>query len=235
MTETSDNPGGYRPDDPRYGLSGQALRDYYLSRPAHFFIRALYKPDSLDVREAAMDAHLAHVRAHREHIHFAGPLLSDDGATPVGTPIGTMCIIDVPDRPAAEAYITADGYDQAGLLEEPDIRRFVSSKRLRQGDRTPDPALQMFVCECIDGPDAPALRKATADAHHTYQGTILDRFVAHGPLRADDGVGLAGSLFIVEVADRAAAEALVANEPMAAAGVFETIRITRWRYGRSLA
>ncbi len=231
MADDASNPGGYRPDDPRYGLSGQALQDYYLSRPAQFFIRAMYKPDSLHLREQAMDAHLAHVRAHREQIQFAGPLLSDDGATP----IGTMCIIDASDRAAAEAYITADIYSQVGLLEEPDIRRFISSKRLRQGDRAPDPAMQLFVCECIDGPDAPALRKQTAAAHHAYQGTILDRFIAHGPLRSDDGVTLAGSLFIVEVADRAAAEALVANEPMAAAGVFETIRITRWRYGRSLA
>ena len=54
-------------------------------------------------------------------------------------------------------------------------------------------------------------------------------------MRTDDGVGLVGSLFIVEVANRAAAEALIADEPMAAAGVFGEIRITRWRYGRSLA
>ena len=230
MTDDS-NLGGYRPDDPRYGLSGQALQDYYLSRPTHFFIRAFYKPDSLDLREQAMDAHLAHVRAHREQIHFAGPLLSDDGAAP----IGTMCIIDVADRAAAEAYIAADGYNQAGLLEAPGIIRFVSSKRLRHNDRAPDPAMQMFVCECIDGPDAATLRPPTATAHHTYQGSIIDRYIAHGPLRSDDGIGLLGSLFIIEVADRAAAEALVGNEPMTAGGVFAQVRINHWRYGTSLA
>ena len=226
-----DNPGGYRPDDPRFGLSGQALLDYYRSRPTHFFIRSFYKPDSLDLREQAMDAHLAHVRAHRDRIHFAGPLLSDDGATP----IGTMCIIDVPDRAAAEAYAAGDGYARAGLLEAPEIIRFVSSKRLRQDDRAPDPELQMFVCECIDGPDAEALRPQTAAAHHAYQGSIIDRYVAHGPLRDDDGIALLGSLFIIEVADRAAADELVGNEPMTAGGVFGEVRISRWRYGKSLA
>ncbi|NKB50176.1 MAG: hypothetical protein GKS02_12540 [Alphaproteobacteria bacterium] len=224
------NLGGYRPDDPRYGLSGQALQDYYLARPTHFFIRAFYKPDCLDLRSRAMDAHLAHVRAHRAQIHFADPLLSDDGATP----IGTMCIIDVDDRAAAEAYIAADPYNQAGLLEEPEIRRFVSSKRLRHGDRAPDPNLQMFVAECIDGPDVVEKRKATAAAHHAYQGSIHDRYIAHGPLRGDDGIDLEGSLFLIEVADRAAAEELVGNEPMTAAGVFAEVRINRWRYGTSL-
>jgi uncharacterized protein YciI len=231
MADEIDTSGGYRPDDPRYGLAGQALQDYYLSRPTHFFIRCLYKPDSLELREAAMEAHLAHVRAHREQIHFAGPLLSDDGSTP----IGTMCIIDVPDRAAAEAYVAADGYNQAGLLEAPDIRRFVSSKRLRYGDRAPDPDMQLFVAECIDGPDVAERRAKTAAAHHTYQGSIIDRYIAHGPLRGDDGIELQGSLFLIEVADRAAAEALVAAEPMAAGGVFGEIRITRWRYGNSLA
>ena len=80
-----ENPGGYRPDDPRYGLSGQALQDYYLAQPPQWFIRSYYKPDSLHLREAAMDVHLAHLRAHADKIHFAGPLLSDDGETPIGT------------------------------------------------------------------------------------------------------------------------------------------------------
>jgi uncharacterized protein YciI len=231
MTKDPSNPGGYRPDDPRYGLSGQALQDYYLSQPAQFFIRSYYKPDSLHLREQAMETHLAHLRVHADKIHFAGPLLSDDGATP----IGTMCIIEMPDRAAAEAYVAGDGFAQAGMLEAPEIIRFISSKRLKQGDREPNPDQQLFVCECIDGPDAKALRQQSATAHHSYQGSIIDRYFAHGPLRSDDGIGLLGSLFLIEAVDRAAAEELVANEPMAAAGVFSEVRINRWRFGKSIS
>lgn len=226
-----DNPGGYRPDDPRYGLSGQALKDYYLSLPAQFYVRSLYKPDVLHLREGAMKTHLAHVRGYAEQIQFAGPLLGDDGTTPMGT----MAILNLSDRSAAEAYAAGDGFAKAGMFEPPRILRFMSSKRLTQSDREPDPALQMFVCECIDGPNAPELRKQSAAAHHTYQGSIIDRYIAHGPLRSDDGVDLLGSLFIVEVKDRAAAEKLVGEEPMTAAGVFHEINIFRWRYGKSLA
>ncbi len=229
--DSANNPGGYRPDDPRYGLSGQALQDYYLAQPAQFFIRSYYKPDSLHLRDQAMETHLAHLRAHADKIHFAGPLLTDDGATP----IGTMCIIEMPDRAAAEAYVAGDGFAKAGMLEEPEIIRFVSSKRLKQGDRDPDPGQQLFVCECIDGPNAKALRAQSAAAHHTYQGSIIDRYYAHGPLRTDDGVGLLGSLLLIEAPDRAAAEELVANEPMTAAGVFSEVRINRWRFGKSIS
>jgi len=226
-----DNPGGYRPDDPRYGLSGQTLLDYYLSRPPEFYVRSLYKPGAADKREQAMEPHLAHMAVHRDQLRFAGPLLSDDGPAP----LGTISIINVPDRAAAEAFAAGDGFAKAGMLQPPEIIRFISSKRLTQLDRTPDPELQMFICECIDGPDAPALRKQSAAAHHTYQGSIIDKYVAHGPLRSDDGQTLIGSLFIIEVEDRAAAEDLIDNEPMTQAGVFGEINIYRWRYGKSLA
>lgn len=231
MTAGPDNPGGYRPDDPRYGLSGQALLDYYLSRPPEFYVRSLYAPGAAEERAEAMEPHLAHMAAHREQLRFAGPLLSEDGTTP----LGTMSIINVPDRASAEAFAAGDGFAKAGMLQPPRIMRFISSKRLTQLDREPDPDQQMFVCECIDGPDAPALRKQSAAAHHEYQGSIIDKYVAHGPLRSDDGQTLIGSLFIIEVPDRAAALDLVTNEPMTAAGVFSEINIYRWRYGKSLA
>jgi len=230
MADDPANPGGYRPDDPRYGLSGQALRDYYLSQPPQWYVRSMYVPGAAEKRQSAMDAHLAWHAGYRDRIHFAGPLLSDDGSSP----LGTMCIIELPDRAAAEEYVAGDGYAKAGMLETPTITRFVSSKRLKHADRAPDPTLQLFVAECIDGPDAATLRSQTAGDHHAYQGSIIERYMAHGPLRTDDGKELLGSLFLIEVADRNTAELLVANEPMTAGGVFGEINLHRWRFGKSL-
>ena len=224
------NPGGYRHDDPRYGLSGQALLDYYLSRPPAFYVRSLYMPDSLHLRKSAIDLHLAHMRNYTDQISFSGPLLDDDASAP----IGTMAVINVADRKAAKTFAAEDGFAQAGMLQPSQIIRFISSKRLTQKEYKPDPDLQMFVCECLDGPDAPTFRKQSAAEHHTYQGSIIDRYVVHGPLRSDDGRTLLGSLFIIEVADRAMAEDLIENEPMTKAGVFSEINIYRWRYGKAL-
>ncbi|MEP4379291.1 MAG: YciI family protein [Alphaproteobacteria bacterium] len=231
MSGDPNNPGGYRPDDPRYGLSGQALQDYYLAQPPQWFIRSMYAPGAAEKREAAMEPHLAHQAKYREFMHFAGPILTDDGSSP----LGTMCIIELPDRATAEAYVFGDGFAKAGMLEPPTITRFVSSKRLKYFDRAPDPDLQLFVCECLDGPDAATLRPKTAADHHDYQGSLIERYMAHGPLRNDDGKGLLGSLFLIEVADRNTAELLVANEPMTQGGVFREINIHRWRFGKSLA
>jgi hypothetical protein len=222
---------GYRPGDPRYGLSPEQLAAYYEKRPPQYTIRCTYGPDALSKREAAMAAHLSHIAAHRDRIRFAGPLLTDDGAAPTGT----WFMIDAPDRAAAEAFIAGEGYNRAGMFAEVEIKRYASSKPWRQRDIAVEDGMQMFVCECIDGPDGIEIRKTTGPAHHEYQGAIMDRFVAHGPTRSDDGKKVTGSTFIIQVADRAAAEALVANEPMTQAGVFAEIRIDRWRFGKSLA
>ena len=222
---------GYRTDDPRYGLSPEQLAEYYEKRPPQYTIRCTYAPDAMARREGAMDAHLSWIGAHKEQIRFAGPLLEDDGTTPKGT----FFLIDAPDRAAAEAFIAGEGYNKAGMFAEVEIKRYACSKPWRQGDITLEPGMQLFICECIDGPDGIELRKSTGPAHHKYQGGIMDRFVMHGPTRTDDGKKVTGSTFFIQVADRAAAEALVHNEPMAMAGVFSEIRIDRWRFGKSLA
>jgi len=54
-------------------------------------------------------------------------------------------------------------------------------------------------------------------------------------MRSDDGTAVVGNLYIIAAADRAAAEAFVAAEPMVRAGVFSDIRIDRWRFGNSIA
>lgn len=83
-----------------------------------------------------------------------------------------------------------------------------------------------FVLICRDRPGALEMRKANRDAHLAY----LDRsgvVTLAGPLLDDDG-GMAGSLVVLDVADRAAAEAWAAADPYALAGLFADVEIRRW-------
>lgn len=222
---------GYLPGDPRYGLTPEQLAAYYEKRPPQYLIRCTYGADALSKRETAMEAHLSYIAERKDQIRFAGPLLDDDGTMPTGT----WFMIDAPDRAAAEAFIAGEGYNRAGMFGDVEIRRYASSKPWRQHDISVEPDMQMFICECIDGPEGIEIRRTTGAAHHAYQAGIMDRFIAHGPTRTDDGSKVTGSTFIIQVTDRAAAQALVDNEPMARAGVFSEIRIDRWRFGKSLA
>ena len=47
-----------------------------------------------------------------------------------------------------------------------------------------------------------------------------------GPLVADDGTSMIGSLFVVEAADRAAVEKFNHTDPFHAAGIWENVQIT---------
>lgn len=53
-----------------------------------------------------------------------------------------------------------------------------------------------------------------------------------GALLAEDGTTRAGSVLIVNVPDRAAAEAFSAAEPFRKAGLFREVKITRMRRGQ---
>jgi uncharacterized protein YciI len=84
-----------------------------------------------------------------------------------------------------------------------------------------------FVLVCIDKPDSLALRMATREAHFAYataQGVVR----LAGPFLDERG-DMAGSLLIVEVEDRTAAEAFAAGDPYGKAGLFERVEIRPWR------
>ena len=83
-----------------------------------------------------------------------------------------------------------------------------------------------FALICTDKPGAIEIRKANRDAHLAY---IKDTGVVTqaGPFLDAEGV-MCGSLVILDVADRAAAEAWADNDPYAQAGLFSDVRIEQW-------
>ncbi len=158
---------GYRPDDPRHGLSPKDLVDFYNTRPKQWLIRCTYGSEGLERREAAMKAHRVFYSAVKERVFFLGPILADDGATP----IGSFVIVEAPSRADAEAFIAGEGFVQAGMISKIEIKRFVetSLNERRQLQMKPDPALQLYLCELIDGPDGAEKRKVAGPAHHQYR------------------------------------------------------------------
>ena len=84
----------------------------------------------------------------------------------------------------------------------------------------------------IDKPDSAPLREKAVQDHIQYFTDNQNVIFVSGPQQDDDATANIGSLFIIKVPDRAAAEAFLENEPLYKAGVFESCRITRFRRGR---
>lgn len=225
------NPSGALPGDPRYGLSEAELKQYYMTKSPCWYIHArLHADGGAEARVSANDPHLAYLRAHRDKLRFAGPLLNDEGSDATGS----LTLLDVPDRASAAAWIANEPYNLAGAFDEIKIVRWSSSMEIRQLDYPRTPGWQQFVITAVDGPDADARRGAVAAAHHKFQASVMDRYVARGPMQNDDGAGLIGSMMIMEYPDRAACEDFWAREPLNYGGVFEDVTIERWRYGKGI-
>jgi uncharacterized protein YciI len=87
----------------------------------------------------------------------------------------------------------------------------------------------LFVLHAIDRPGALPKRLANYDAHKAFLSDTIPydiKIVMSGPLTADDGTTMIGSLFLIEAADRAAVERFHAADPFLAADIWETVTIT---------
>lgn len=84
----------------------------------------------------------------------------------------------------------------------------------------------MYAIICTDKEGALDVRKANRDAHLAYAAATPVIFA--GPFQNEDG-DMIGSLLVVDVETRAAAEAWAAEDPYAKAGLFQKVRIERFR------
>ncbi|MGO1119403.1 YciI family protein [Rhodovibrionaceae bacterium A322] len=75
------------------------------------------KAGALQVRLDNRPAHLAYLEKHAADLAYAGPLLGDDEK-----PTGSLIILNVADKAAAEAFAAADPYAEAGLFASVEIK-----------------------------------------------------------------------------------------------------------------
>jgi len=86
----------------------------------------------------------------------------------------------------------------------------------------------LFAVHCVDAPGVDSIRNQYLAPHKDYLVGQKHILVVGGALTnaADEPVG---SLYIVNVSDRTAAEAFSKNDPFTSAGVFGTVTITAMR------
>jgi uncharacterized protein YciI len=93
-----------------------------------FVLNCTDKPQSLPLRLATREQHLAYLETYKDKLIQAGGLLDADGR-----PAGSLLIIDVEDLAAARGFAESDPYNKAGLFESGVIRPF--RQIFRDGDR----------------------------------------------------------------------------------------------------
>jgi uncharacterized protein YciI len=87
---------------------------------ALFVFQGLDKAGGLELRKATRPAHLAWVGTLGERVKVGGPLLGEDGTTPVGS----LIVIESETLDDAKATFVQDPYALAGLWGETSVRQF---------------------------------------------------------------------------------------------------------------
>jgi uncharacterized protein YciI len=77
------------------------------------------KPNSLALRMATREAHLAYARANSGKVKLGGPILDDKGDM-----AGSLLIFDTEDMAEVQAFTDADPYALAGLFGTVEILPF---------------------------------------------------------------------------------------------------------------
>ena len=162
------NPTGYLPGDPRYGLQGEALKDYYRTKPAQWAIYCWDKPGTAETRRALLAEQKSYVKHFGERVIGYGHFLSDDGRDP----LGTSFFMQLDDRTAADEFIADEPLNKAGVYQRVEIHRWSNSFGKRAADYRRK-GLQQFLCT---GPKTgtPEFFRQHLHAHESYFGSYGD-------------------------------------------------------------
>jgi hypothetical protein len=76
-----------------------------------FILQCLDRAGSRTLRSRARVPHLEFVAAHTDAFRFGGPLIGDDGSV-----LGSLMILELPDRAALDRHMAADPFFSAGLF-----------------------------------------------------------------------------------------------------------------------
>ena len=169
------NPTGYLPGDPRYGLQGEALKDYYRTKPAQWAIYCWDKPGTAETRRALLAEQKSYIKNFAERVIGYGHFISDDGRDP----LGTSFFMQLDDRAAADKFVAEEPLKKAGVYERVDIHRWSNSFGKGAADYHRK-GLQQFLCT---GPKTgtPEFFRAHLHAHEILLRVLRRQFYLPRP------------------------------------------------------
>src|SRR5258708_17649152 len=109
---------------------GEASPNDSRGTPVHFVIHAVDRPGALNVRAKHYRAHRIHLDRAGDHgvsVITAGTLVAEDGETPVGS----LFVLEAPNRASIDAFTRSDPYRVNGVWEKVDVH-YYNRKRGRE-------------------------------------------------------------------------------------------------------
>ena len=182
------------------------------------------------IRKQLVETHWSFMNAYASKMSARGPTVEEDGVTQTGS----MHIVDLPDVDAARVFAYEEPYYKAGVFDEVIVRRWQNELGRTMWDFKGQPEKnRRFLIIAHGKPGMDTAHDKLAEAHRRYYGDegYRDRLIASGPLLSEDGRQWRGEAMMVELPDRAAADAMVKDDPFMQAGLYEKVEVHYWRFG----
>ncbi|MEV6521313.1 YciI family protein [Longispora sp. NPDC051575] len=193
-----------------------------------YFVYGRDHPGVGDLRWERTGEHWTFMDSYADVLIARGPTLTDDGEGVTGS----VHIVDLPGPEAARAFAYDEPYYRAGVFADVLVRRFSNTLGRTMWAYPGTGEDPRFLVLGHGRPGATAERdRLRADQRDHLAAGYADRLIAHGPLLSADGTDWLGTATLVELPDRAAAEAMLAHGPYAEAGLYERVEVHPWRFG----
>lgn len=190
-----------------------------------WMVKCVSKPGMVERRAATLQAHIEHLDKFKIETWYSGPMMVGDGSNANGS----FRVIDFPTRENTADYIGTDPYTTAEIFQRIDIERVFPYTDLRQRDHTQTDGNAQFVIVVRTDP-LPVETEPNAEVA-AFLKAQTDHLIFAGMLATDDGETGIGALYVIDVADRAAADGFVAGEPLSRGPDGRSLTIERWRFG----
>ena len=145
-----------------------------------FAIKIYDKPNSGPLRDISRRAHLDYLRTFEAQTLFAGPFLTDDGSTE----LGSLRILNLPDRTAAERNVAEEPYIRSGAQEGSTIHRWSPSMPYTFRDCPRKSGNIQFMIQAMDKGNQEGLREnltnSTAGIRGKSSGSLYHRACRRG-------------------------------------------------------
>jgi len=193
-----------------------------------FSILIFDKPNSASLRDVHRQAHLDYLETFDDQTLFAGSFTTDDETED----LGSLRLIDLPDRAAAEKHIADEPYIINGVQDRWEIDRWTGALPYTWRDCPREAGNIQAHFYAIDHPDGTSKRVQHQDAHEAYLKEYEDRIMMHGPLLDFAGDKPVGNVFLLDVPDLDTGHELMQGEPYYQSGLYAKKLFHRWRFGR---
>ena len=193
-----------------------------------YAIKIFDQADSGAMRNIHRKAHLDYLAQFDDATLFAGPFTTDDGSQE----LGSFRLLDLPDRKTAEEHVAGEPFIQEGVQQGAVVYRYDNKASFTWRDCPRTEGNVPMLVFALDAPGMIEKRKELQPAHRQFLMDRADITMMRGPMVDEDGTTPVGSAFMFDVPDMTAGRAMWAEEPNNKAGIYSSVEVYRWRFGR---